>query len=388
MSKCLLYSDWLIALGGGERYLFALADVLAPSCEVTVAAPELPARERMRDLGFSSAYPLRVLSRASLPTETGNYDLFIHVTTRLPMPSCARRSFAVVQFPVDSTGRLSRWRHPKARLRAGPPERALRGYEFVVYSDFAREWLKRRWRVDPRVLRPPLLIPEPPTLEELLSAKERQIISVGRFFGDGSNKRQDALIEAYKLLPLSVQQDWPLLLVGVAAKDPRSKRFVESLRDAADGSNIHFRFDQAPAELERQYRASSVFWSAAGYGRPSHKPELAEHFGMVTVEAMSRAAAPVVFDDGGQAEIVTKAGGVTWSTLEGLVDATRSLVSDKTHLRHQQALAHEAAVSYSYEEFADGARQLFIGDGPAPEPAPARESGGRAARPASGGNPS
>ncbi len=38
----LIYDPYLSTLGGGERYIFALAAYLQQNCEVTIAGPVLP----------------------------------------------------------------------------------------------------------------------------------------------------------------------------------------------------------------------------------------------------------------------------------------------------------------------------------------------------------
>lgn len=362
MSKCLLYADWLETLGGGERYLFALAEALSTKEAVVVGAPGLPSLDRMAGLGFPCSYQMQQISRPSLPMVTEGYDLFVHLTTRLPMPSRAARSFAVVQFPADSAGALSAWRHPRSRLRSGPPRRILNDYEFVTYSEYSRLWVSRRWGVEARVLNPPLVMAKIPSLEYLLTAKEKRILSVGRFFGDGSAKRQDILIEAFKLLPAEIRESFQLVLAGIAATDPSSQAFVESLRRASAGHNIVIALDQSPEEIEKLYCSASLFWHAAGYGRPARHPDLAEHFGMVTVEAMSRAVVPLVYGDGGQIEVVRQGAGSTWQSLVGLVEETTRLLGDTDQLTSLRRKCYEAAGTYRPERFARGARQILLGD--------------------------
>lgn len=360
MSKLLLYNDWLTTLGGGERYLFALAEAAAADNEVVIGAPALPPPERMAHLGFSDSFELREIPRARLPETTESFDVFVHLTTRLPMPSRAKRSFVVVQFPMDKAGPLSSWRHPRSRRRIGDPRRALAGYQFLVYSEYARSWLARRWGVDSTVLSPPLLTGEPPSLQELLAGKKDQILSVGRFFGDGSMKRQDLLLDAYKALPERVRQSTSLVLAGVVGGDTKSKAFVDSLRRSAKGFDVSFVLDATPKELSELYRVSSVFWHAAGAGRPRRRPDLAEHFGMVTVEAMSRAVVPVVYADGGQLEVVTPAVGLTWRTREELVDKTASLLGDGPGLERYRRHCFQAAEAYEYERFLVEARRILL----------------------------
>ncbi|MDA8039894.1 MAG: glycosyltransferase [Actinomycetota bacterium] len=360
MPSFLLYSDWLTALGGGERYLYAIADAVGNEGEVTIAGPELPDGERMQRLGFSSAYRVREIGRPSLPSETAAYDVFVHLTTRLPMRSAAGRSVAIVQFPADNAGAVRCWRHPRGRLRSGRPRLALSGYEFIVYSDFVRGWLRRRWHVDAEVLTPPLLLNgDQPSLDELLPQKHPQILSVGRFFGDGRMKRQGVLIEAYRRLPAGTRRGWRLVLAGSVGADGRSRVLIESLRSSAEGLDVRFALDQPPWALEALFCSSSIYWHAAGFGRPSWRPDRAEHFGMATVEAMSRAAAPVVFPDGGQREIVTPGVGRTWYSVEQLVELTSAFTEDPALLAAYQRRAYDASSAYSLAIFQSRARALL-----------------------------
>ena len=58
------------------------------------------------------------------------------------------------------------------------------------------------------------------------------------------------------------------------------------------------------SRLRQLYAQARIFWHAAGYGECDERPELSEHFGMATVEAMSAGCIPVVINKGGQPEIV------------------------------------------------------------------------------------
>ncbi len=359
MSRFLLYSDWLIALGGGERYLYAIAKAVAETEEVVVAGPTLPDAGRLKHLGFSTALPHLRIDRGALPRVTASYDVLVHSTTRLPTMSAAGRSVAIVQFPADHAGRVRSWRHPRARLRARPQE-VIPRYEYLVYSRFAQEWLRRRWRVESTVLTPPMLLPGRPTLVEVHDGERTHILSVGRFFGSGAMKRQDVVIAAYKRLSAAVRARWPLVLAGPTRADAATEKFVRELRRSAEGFDISFAIDCSPEELERLYRRAAVYWHAAGYGRRGWQPERAEHFGMATVEAMSRGAVPLVFGDGGQCEIVSPDVGMTWRTIDGLVEMTEVLLSDRDRLRRYGDRAYRASLAYDLEAFERRAREVLV----------------------------
>ncbi len=79
--------------------------------------------------------------------------------------------------------------------------------------------------------------------------------------------------------------------------------------------------------------------------------QLAEHFGMATIEAMHCGAVPVVCRDGGQVEIVTPEVGRTWSTLDELVAHSRELVADRALWQRYSEASVAAAQQYGLETF-------------------------------------
>lgn len=348
MPDALLFDPDLATLGGGERYLFALAEQLGAGADVTIAGPVLPSAERMLRLGFEDHWPLELLALPDVTSRSEDFDTLVYLSLDLPLPSRARRSYLVVQFPFFP---LMGRRHPRARRRQ---RRALSGYQLVVYSSFAQRWVRRRWGADATVLPPPVRLgryrPE---------AKSPCILSVGRFFPEGHSKRQDVLVEAYKRLPDAIRKRWSLVLAGGCMGDATSARYLDDLRRAAAGHDVHFAVDVPQPELEELYGRASVFWHATGYGRPRDNPEAAEHFGLTTVEAMSYGCVPLVHADGGQTEIVRSSYGGLWTTMDELVDMTGRLVDDAGHRRALAARAAEASQEHGYPAFRRRCGRLF-----------------------------
>lgn len=348
MRNALLFDPDLATLGGGERYLFSLADHLGAETDVTIAAPVLPNRERMRTLGFSERWPLECLSLQDLTARSADFDTLLYSTLDLPRPTRARRSYLVVQFPFF---RPEGHRHPRARRQQ---LHALAGYRLIVYSSFVRDWVRRWWGTDAAVLTPPVRLgryqPED---------KRRCILSVGRFFPDGHSKRQDVLVEAYKQLPDAVRRHWSLVLAGGSTGDADSSRYLGSLRRAADGHDVHLAVDAPQAELKDLFSRASLFWHATGYGRPHDQPQAAEHFGMATVEAMSYGCAPLVYADGGQLEVVPASLGTLWTTTDELVEMTTRLVQNGDERRACAMQAVAASQQHGYPAFHQRCADLF-----------------------------
>lgn len=348
VTNALLFDPDLTRLGGGERYLFSLAEHLGAGADVTIAAPVLPSHDRLRMLGFEDRWPLECLSIEDLTARSAEFDTLVYSTLDLPRPSRARRSYLVAQFPFfPLAGRL----HPRARRRQLT---ALACYRLIVYSSFVRTWVQRRWRADADVLPPPVRLGRyDPEL------KRPFILSLGRFFPDGHSKRQDVLIEAYKRLSPAVREQWPLVLAGGYTEDALSSRYLAELRAAARDHDVRFALNVPQPELEDLLGRASLFWHATGYGRRRDEPEAAEHFGMATVEAMSYGSVPLVYADGGQRELVRPNFGTLWTDVDDLVEMTSRLVEDEDERRSRAIRAAEASEEHGYPPFRERCHRLF-----------------------------
>jgi glycosyltransferase involved in cell wall biosynthesis len=106
-------------------------------------------------------------------------------------------------------------------------------------------------------------------------------------------------------------------------------------------------------KLKKLYQEAKIFWHAAGYPHdPNLLPHVMEHFGIVTVEAMSAGCVPVVINKGGQPEIVEHGvSGFLWSTLEELRGYTCLLAKDDKLRNRMAAAAVEKARLYTKDRF-------------------------------------
>ena len=348
-SRALFFDPYLRTLGGGERYFFAVAQYF-DDCgfDITMASPELPATEQLRTFGLPAEYTMLRLEAENLPAISEGYDCLIYLTNELPEVTHNKQSFLIVQFPFNS---LPGRHHVRSRNTA---QATLRGYRCVVYSSFVQSWLEKRWRMSSQILNPPIKLGS-----YAPSAKTKTILAVGRFFPGGHNKRQDALIQAFKQLPVELRNSWKLVLAGGCKDDAQSQEHLEQLRNlAANEPNISFAVNVAQTQLDGLYRQASIFWHGTGYGRGADRPEESEHFGMTTIEAMSYGCVPLVYGDGGQLEIVKPAFGHFWSNPSELAELTRTLMAHG--LSKKPAAAVEASKQYSYEAFRKQCERVFV----------------------------
>ena len=106
------------------------------------------------------------------------------------------------------------------------------------------------------------------------------------------------------------------------------------------------------SRLRQLYAQARIFWHAAGYGECDERPELSEHFGMATVEAMSAGCIPVVINKGRQPEIVEHGvSGFLWNSLVELKEYTAVLMRDELLRARMQQAALARAALLSRERF-------------------------------------
>jgi glycosyltransferase involved in cell wall biosynthesis len=345
----LIFNPGLSVLGGGERYMAALGTVIAETHQVVYAAPtnRLPEPGALARFDFP---PLRIaaLEARDLPKESVDYDLSVVIETWPPKPAFAAHNLLIVQFPFKPL--------PTERVRRALARHYLARYHRIVYSDFARSWLLKRWEVNADILNPGVEIPSMPSPLQ----KDKLILAVGRFFSGMHCKRQDVLIEAFARLPESAQKTWQLVLVGGYQSTPKNQQFVERLMHAARNLNVSIEPNASAGRLMELQNRARFFWHATGFGREPDAPEQAEHFGLSTVEAMSHGAIPLVFADGGQLEVVTPKAGLVWTSIPELVDQTSGLIAcSKDDLDDRSRAAYAASRSFSMRRFEAEARTVL-----------------------------
>lgn len=356
-------------IGGAQFHAAVLADVLQRDWDIDLL---------VRGPGFD----LKALSDASgtqlesarlklvLPDpDTGQlqglegYDLFVAFSHSLPPRCPARRGLLVVLFPfpdgnervprnASAIGPLStlRWLL-REFVRSRRRRRRLDAYQFcVANSRFTAVWTKRRWGIDCSVLYPPVdIIP-------VDVPKRNLILSVGRFVGRGRSKNQMEMLDAYAAL---IREDnwlpyWAYESVGAASEDSACKDYFASCERIAQGCGATLRTNLTASQLANTYAEASIFWHATGIANDEAlQPERAEHFGMVTVEAMAHGCVPIVVRKGGQPEIVTHGvDGFLCDSISEMRSFTLQLMRDSTLLREMSARARASAARFTRACFA------------------------------------
>ncbi|HDP95019.1 MAG TPA: glycosyltransferase [Candidatus Aminicenantes bacterium] len=362
-----LYDHTLHIIGGGQKYGLTMLDALKADFDITILThrPMEPASIRdwygmdlsacryqtieLPEFADAGAHidPARITRRMANPFHrvsrlSGGFDIFINNSMNEMVFPLAEISTMVCHFPE---------RRPGAYFYADR-------YDTVIFNSlYTAEWIEKKWKFTPHVhIYPPVDMPPAEKPEE----KDPIILSVARF-EQGGSKRQKEMVEAFLSLRRRFPQetrDWRLVLAGGS---PENNPYLEDLKQkirATGDTRIRLRVNISSEELRALYLRASVFWHLCGLHQTD--PALVEHFGMTIGEAMQNGLVPVVFDGGGQREIVEP--GVTGfrvRTLEELIRHTRRLINDADLRQSCGRAALEASQRFDRPRFTREVREFF-----------------------------
>jgi len=274
-----------------------------------------------------------------------DYDLFISFTHGYPAFSRARRSVLVVLFPFDER---------PARLADGVKRlyhdwewmKRLSTYETkIANSEYSRIWARRRWGIQCDVIYPPV------DLDFIAGIKTNTIISVGRFSTSGHSKRQIELMAAFREMGPRLP-GWEYVCAGGIGTRDEDREYLRRVELEAAKCNARVAANVERRALKNLYSQAKLFWHAAGYADAEERPELAEHFGIATVEAMAAGAVPLAFDRGEQPRIIEHGvSGFVWTTPGELEQYSCLLAADDELRAKMSEAARCRAKMFSRDQF-------------------------------------
>ncbi len=250
----------------------------------------------IRELEKYFSVKLNNVSKLVVPGFSGHdtygYDLFVNSTHHSNMACNANKSIYLLSFPH---------RHVSCDV--------IRSYDLILAnSNFTKNFTHKYWGVEDNVK---VLYPASNSVDlgdqfrrNISDVKENIILSVGRFFVEGHNKKQLEMVLAYiDMVDGNHIPGWSLVLIGsINRKNESDVKYFSELQRLSEGYNITIISDCDNETLISYYRRSSIYWHLAGLGVLD--PECMEHFGMAVVEAMSYGCVPVVFNGGGLPEVL------------------------------------------------------------------------------------
>lgn len=354
-----IYSPYLDTLGGGERYVLTVAEVLSKGNEVKIFLDthlqefdvdklKLQIKERFNlDLSrceFIAAPFGKISHFFERLFFLQSYDLIIYVTDGSLFYSAAKKGYIHIQSPFPYKAGNNFWGKIK-----------LSSWKGIIYnSNFTKKNAESSWGLNGRVIYPPVDI-----FEIKPYKKKKQILTVGRFFGYLKEKKHEVMIKAFKELSEAGNlEGWEFHLVGSCGEG--DEPYLNELKGLAKGAPVRFHPNLSFIELVSLYGESSIYWHAMGFSESD--PTKQEHFGITTVEAMAGGCVPVVIKEGGQEEIVEEnKSGLFWEDVEELKDKTRKLVEDDKLMSELSKGAMDRSKLFSKEEFEKRIMELING---------------------------
>lgn len=347
-----IYDPYLDTLGGGERYMLTIASVLSKDHDVFVCWHDrqilTKARERF-GLSMGNVKIAPNIFKVRLPLyrrliSSRKYDLIIFLSDGSIPVSLAGETILHFQFPVDWVNGATLTTKLKLKRIAA----------VICNSRFTKQHIDKTFHVKSNILYPPCGIVQEKQID--LTLKRNIVLTVGRLnqLPDGSSfKKHEILIQAFKKMLDAGLRGWEFVIATSSL--PEQIKYLDTLEEQTKGYPIKVMRQLAFGEITKLYLLSKIYWHGTGFGVDSVKhPEWLEHFGITTVEAMSGGCVPLVFNAGGQKEIVTEGGnGMLWSSEDELIHKTKEVI-DNYRLWHSMSRnAIERAHDFSEEKFRD-----------------------------------
>lgn len=345
--------------GGGEKFALSIAEQFADEAEIYLVLEScesiLRAMSVNEDLGFAEL-PFHLITFDEAK-DAQRFDVFILIGNELlpTRPALGKRNYFNCQFPFPVSHDFLTHYHDAGYYR---------DYDaYIVNSEYTRMHVANQ--LDARQVKVPIAVLSPTAdLVGTTGDKKPEIISVGRFFTGGHNKRHDIVIEVMKqVMEAAPQLQARLHLAGAVHNAEFHRRHLQTLRELAQGLPISFHLDVERPELDALYRSSKVYLHAGGWGvDTAANPEAVEHFGISILEAMSAGCVPVAYAVGGPTETIRHGvnGALVLSVAE-MADWTIRLLRDwdTPLVRAMRDSAVRTAQSYGKPAFGARVRQLI-----------------------------
>ncbi|MBI2613514.1 MAG: glycosyltransferase family 4 protein [Candidatus Levybacteria bacterium] len=318
-----IFDPYLDDLGGGEKYMITLAQCLSNDNNVTIFWDNKEDLKKVAQRFSLDISKITLRSNIFSPKysfikrclDSLGYDAIVVLSDGSIPFLLSKKLFIHFQQPF-----------PEIKMSLKTNFKRMRVSSFFCNSIFTKTFIDKEFKIESRVIYPPVGT----NFKE--NKKENIILHAGRFravnIGFQDYKKQELMIDIFKEMVDKGIKNWKFILaVGVHETD-RSK--FNHLQKKAEGYPIEFLINLNYDDLGKVYSKSKIYWHASGYGENLDKnPELAEHFGISTVEAMGAGVVPVVINAGGQKEIVENGkNGYLWQTLTDFAEKTNRLIKD------------------------------------------------------------
>jgi len=353
MKKALIFDPYLDTLGGGERYSLTFALGLQSSGY----SVEVAWKDRDTLIAAENRFGLD-LSKIKLNKKA--YSIFIEKT------SLFRKFIFTVRYGLIfwvSDGSLPFLFSKNNLVHFQVPFKTIGGNSFInkIKTLFVHKFVyNSRFTAAVHENHLPksksFILYPPIDVDSFKSGKKENIIlSVGRFDSPSHLKRQDIIIDAFKIIN-KLYPDYHLILAGGSQGESDT---LEKLKEKAKSLPIKFVVNPDFNKLKDLYSKSKFFWHAAGFEiNEQTDPEKVEHFGITTVEAMAAGCIPIVVGKGGQKEIISEGTGFLCSDASEIASNTLILIKDAQVSKEMSDKAVERSKIFSNKNFYENIKLL------------------------------
>lgn len=354
--KAALYDPYLDTMGGGEKHILSILQILNESHDIDIFWHEDLSDVIDSKLHISFKHKPRFLNTWDTVGTLqkfqmlGAYDIFLYVTDGSYFFSSAKKNVAFCMVPQKSLYSMT----PLNLLKTW-------NYTFISNSEYTKERLKG-WEIFSEVIYP--YIDSSLLHNDVITTKKPMILSVGRFFPHLHSKRQDIAIEWFKVLKkeFDMFQNYSLILAG--SVQPEDEEYLHMLKGMANGrDDIIFKTNIAFEEMRTLYNDATFYWHLAGW-RIDEKihPEAVEHLGITPLEAMSSGCITCAYNIGGPAEIIKHdKTGYLFNNQQQLFEIMRDIQCDTEKQKKIQIEAKKYVVEhFSYEVFKKRVEEVLL----------------------------
>lgn len=339
-----IFDPYLDSLGGGERYSLTLAEHLSKDHRVEIFWDDETLKNKIKERLFLNLDKTRFVNNIFVREKslleklikTSNYNLIFFLSDGSIPATLAKKNILHFQTPFV---------HIKGKTLLNKIKFS-RFHRVICNSYFTKRFIDKTYGVKSVVVYPPVDI-----LSFAPGRKRNLILTVGRFTSFFESKKQEIMIKAFKEMVEQGLRDWEFCLVGGLLESDRE--YFQRLEGQIAGFPIQLLSNIPFSELKKYYGQAKIYWHASGFGEDEEKtPELFEHFGISTVEAMAAGCVPIVFAGGGQKEIVDHGlSGFLWKTKEELIDYTQKVMADEDLRKNLAKEAIKKSKNFSKEVF-------------------------------------
>lgn len=350
--KIAFYSPYLNILGGGERYLLSMAEILSKHHDVYIFADN-EIKRIAKDFFNIDLKRINLLDK-NLPAESNvlqkylyfqRFQSFFYMTDGSIFFSGSGNNFLIIQSPshipkINLLGRLK-----------------LFNWKFICYSDFIREIIRKKTGIESIILSPSI---DTDILKSKISEKKNVILTVGRFFPFPHNKKHDLLIRLFINNYKTHFQGWKLVIAG-GLSEGGGQEILRNLKKESIGYPIDIETNLTYPKLVKLYKEARIYWHATGFGEDIIKyPEKAEHFGITTLEAMGAGCVPVVYGAGGQNDIISDGrNGYLWKNEDEFIQINHNLIENENELKKISGQARIRSKDFSITNFYENIEKLI-----------------------------